>query len=217
MSPRATDPGSLRLFVGLPLSAVCRARARRLRPQFGARLPGAFRWVRPENHHLTLRFLGKTPTDRMEDLLNQLGQVSFAPFRLRFGGGGAFPGLKRPSVLWVGLARGREESVRLAAAVNEAVARADCENRTDRANIDERNSREFVPHLTIGRVKRGRGSDKAKAPWEDIVGELAAFQWPEMVVDRFVLWRSVLRPEGPEYVPLVEFAACGRGAWKGDR
>jgi len=68
-------------------------------------IPLDLRWVKPENIHLTLKFLGDTPRHIVDQLREAVDRVAAgrAEFTLQAGGLGVFPNLKRPRVLWVGL------------------------------------------------------------------------------------------------------------------
>ena len=202
-----TTAATYRLFIGIPLPESYREVAERLRPLLADRLPETFRWGRPENCHLTLRFLGDTPADRVASLQILLGEVCFERFCLQAGGGGFFPNIHRPSVLWAGLIQGAQACGQLARHINAALQEGGW------AGPDK----PFVPHLSVGRMGRGmrRGGvsagsgPKAKGPWENIARDLENVQWPEIPVDRFALWRSELGPGGPKYTVMAEFFASG--------
>ena len=91
----------LRLFVAVDLPA-------KLRPAVAglAQGIGGARWTRPEQLHVTLRFLGDTPEDRLVDLRARLRQVRMPGFELALRGTGVFPpaGTRKPArILWLGL------------------------------------------------------------------------------------------------------------------
>lgn len=97
----------------------------------------------PRNWHLTLRFLGDTPTHQRYRLVRELKCTHFGePFLVRFGGLGAFPHARRAGVLWLGVTAGAEELNALATAAEGAVRRAGL------AFAD----RPFRPHLTLSRI-----------------------------------------------------------------
>jgi len=189
---------ALRLFVAVDLSDE----AKRALSGLLSRLKGldsGVRWVAPENLHVTLKFLGNVEEGKVEAIRGALsGALSgFKPFAIRLKGLGAFPSAKRPRVVWMGVEEGNEELSALARAVEVALERLGF----------PREGREFVAHVTLGRVK-SRASG----------GLLRFLERPEGIpevrqeVREVVLMRSVLRPEGPEYTPLFKFPLGGRGA-----
>lgn len=117
------------------------------------RLPGLApgrtgpRWVRAEQWHVTLRFLGERTAD-LAARLAETGRAAVAGlsrFEIELGGLGGFPTPRRARVLWLGVQRGGEELEALAAAVESAVGRVGVEP-------DERG---FHPHVTLARAGRG--------------------------------------------------------------
>jgi 2'-5' RNA ligase len=152
---------------------------------------GAVRWSRPENLHVTLRFLGDVPRRRVPRIARGVGLATAAlpPFCMRLGRVGVFPNRRRPRV--VALAVGPEESLAgLAQAVDSAVALAGVA--PDRFR--------FRPHLTLGRM-RGRGLLPVTAP--------VTAEGQSLVVEEIVLFRSELSNRGATYTPLERIALGG--------
>ena len=184
----------MRCFIGLPLNETYQEILGQIIRQWKPRLRSRMTWTRPGNWHLTLKFLGETSPTQADALQKALLGSRHATFVFRGQGGGSFPtpGLsrRRPRVLWVGVGRGGHETRELAGQV---------ENLTADLGFP-REVRAFHPHLTVARVKQPE-----KDPWAEILDGFQSIAWPEMVVDRVVLWESRLTPRGPEYKPLVEW------------
>lgn len=148
---RATEARTLgvssvgeRMFLAVELDDTIRhALATRLEASLdGELLPG--RPVRPENWHITLRFLGTTTERQRDQLLAHLDQhLVVAPFRVRFRGLGAFPRELKASVLWLGIG-GEIEPLQKMAAI--------CEVAAQEAGF-EPEGRPFHPHLTLSRIR----------------------------------------------------------------
>ena len=171
-------PGSLREEIG-----------RLTTRHFESRLPG-FRWVKPENIHLTLRFLGEIDPARLESLAQAVSTAvaEFAPFNLTVESLGFFGSQKRPRVIWLGLSASQQLSA-LAREVESAVEEAGF-GRADKP---------FKAHLTLARLKR----PPASAPdWESIRTGLPS-SWPEWKVTRVEIIKSTLTPSGPIYETLA--------------
>ena len=141
---------AMRLFVALNLPKKERDRIYRVsRLLRECELP--VRWVEPEHYHVTLKFLGEVPEDRMDgvqDALNHVGSTT-VKLDLAVEGFGAFPTIRRPQVIWVGI----EPSPAL------RCLKQDVEWALMGCGF-ERETRAFHPHLTLGRAdaKGGAGA-----------------------------------------------------------
>jgi 2'-5' RNA ligase len=184
--PVAED-GKIRSFIAVDLSAPVRAALQRLRDQF-AQLKCEVRWVRVEGVHVTLKFLGLVEPARLEQIHTTLatGITGQPALRVRARGLGAFPNLRRPRVLWVGLEG--EGLAELAARVEEAMRRLDFEPE----------KRGFSPHITLGRVNGMRGWSRV----EELFKAQLSDDFGECIVDAVTIYRSTLRPDGAVYTPL---------------
>jgi len=147
-------------------------------------------WVKPENVHLTIRFLGDlgdSGVRRVCDSVARSAAAEPAP-RARLGALGAFPSLARPRVVWLGLAEGGEAAAALAHRVNDALAREGF-GPPDKP---------FRPHLTLARVREGaRGLEALRDPALPPPPE-ASF------LDRVAVMKSDLSPAGARYTALAE-------------
>src|ERR687894_2751667 len=105
------------------------------------------RWTRPENVHLTLKFLGDVRAESLDGIRVALGEVcaEHAPFDAVLAELGAFPSARLAKILWVGVGAGSERLRSLAADVDDALASLGF----------EREKRPYVPHLTLGRMRGG--------------------------------------------------------------
>jgi 2'-5' RNA ligase len=173
------------LFIAVPLTDDVRAGlVAHLTDSAGDRpLPG--KPVRPDNWHMTLRFLGQTDQLSYEKVLAALTEFEpERPFTVRFGGLGAFPRPARATVLWMAITTGADRLVRLAAVAEEVARRAGF------APED----RPFHPHLTLSRIR----------PHQDVrplVERVPAFP-ATLAVDRVVVYRSHLGRGGAKYEQL---------------
>ncbi len=182
----------MRAFIALPLPEQVRGPLAALQHQLDE--AGAdVKWVAPDQLHVTLKFLGEIPPPdaaAVETLLRSVAAQT-PSFALSAGAVGAFPSLRAPRVIWVGLTAGRERAIGLAQAI-EASGTA--------VPGWVREERPFAAHITLGRVRSPRGRDAlaaqmAKAVWE------APLPW---LVERMTLYQSVLGAGGSQYTPLAE-------------
>ena len=153
----------------------------------GLRVEGEARWVRPENIHLTLKFLGETPEDEIGEISSVLGKLAerHAPFELAPSGFGGFPRMDKAKVIWIGAKGDIERLLALA---------EDIETSLENLGF-ERESRGFSPHFTIGRAKKRPVKMEVERG-----AEIPAFEAKEMI-----LAKSETRKEGAIYTPLKTF------------
>lgn len=149
------------------------------------------KFTESENIHFTLKFLGEVSEDRVKEIegiiSNALGRTK--PFRVSVEGIGYFGKPEYIKTIWVDTGEGREELVKLARAMNEAL------------NDIRQEYREPKPHLTLGRVKSGRNREALL----DKIEELRHVKFGEMDVKLVKLKQSVLSREGPQYTDLRSF------------
>ena len=151
------------------------------------------RWVRPENVHLTLKFLGNVRKEILGDLCAALEEAcaGHAPFDVALVGFGAFPSAQRARILWAGVGVGSDQLRALATDLQDTLAPLGF----------EREERAFTPHLTLGRLR----SRPASFDLPTVAGVLG-FQ-----VRRVELTESTLSPEGAAYRTIKAFALKKRG------
>lgn len=149
-------------------------------------------WVKRDNLHYTLRFLGELEPSRAEAAARAGHEAvrGMAPFEAALGEPGAFPDFRRPRVLWIGLAEGGPPLRLLAASLEEALRREGF-GRADRP---------FAAHLTLGRV-REPGSPAGAEAASRLREERADGRFR---VDTLTVVRSQLNPRGSIYTPLAQ-------------
>lgn len=190
---------AVRCFIGLPLAAAQRQALDRMATQLAGSLCSRIGFTRPENWHITLRFLGDIAPDALPGLKQALAGVRMVPFELHLGTAGSFPALPRmgrgrpPQTLWLGLSRGAEQCAGLAADINRALAKAGFPS----------DDRPLRPHVTLGRVRSASPDDADD--WRAALAALNGESAGPALADRFVLWRSILGPGGPRYDQLSEY------------
>jgi RNA 2',3'-cyclic 3'-phosphodiesterase len=165
-----------RLFIALSLPSAVRD----VLAELAEPLPGVV-WTRPEQLHITLRFLGDVPEDRVETMMARLAGVQVAPFILPVEGVGAFPPNRPPRILWIGIGSGHPRLFQLRQRLDDALL----------ASGLQLDVRTFHPHVTLARVTEDAAA--ASTHWLHTHRSSAA---PPLRVESFDLYRSDLRPSG---------------------
>lgn len=150
------------------------------------------KWVEPKNIHLTLKFMGDIETDLIAKIKNILEDLSkiHRKFSATINELGAFPTSRSPRVIWAGIETGKENSISIA---------SDLENNLSKLGIPKE-ERDFVPHLTLGRVK----SPINRFKLSELLNKNKNISDLNFVADRIVLFKSTLTPKGPIYEAMIE-------------
>ncbi len=150
-------------------------------------------WVKTAGIHLTLKFLGNVRVGLIPVIEQQVRPV-FAmqpPVHIQVYGLGAFPSLARPRVIWVGL---KVSGQPLGILVKEL------ERELELLGF-KAEKRAFAPHLTLGRVRSGKGG----ADLVEEVRQRMTIAGPTFEADHAILFRSILKPSGAEYFAVSRF------------
>ncbi len=173
----------MRLFAGLPLPQQTALAVERWTADSRRRFP-RLAWVAASLLHISLHFFGEVGDEQAQALIEDLGGMQGAPVKARTGLLGRFPpGPGAPArVLYLALEQGAAGVCALQARYASRIARLGYQPE----------GRPFVPHVTLARVRRPQPG----------LESLCGGPQLDFVLDRLVLYQSVLRAGGPEYRPL---------------
>lgn len=145
------------------------------------------KWVRPENMHITLKFLGEVDERKLPEIFDSFEKslTNAQAFAFNLKDIGCFPNIRRPRVIWVGIERGKDELKILANTVDNFMAEFGF----------EREKRGFSAHLTIGRVRDTYGIETVTGRFDG-----TNFNTESCVIDEVVFFQSILKREGPTYI-----------------
>ena len=179
---------TIRLFVAVSISDQSRNAVSNLIQNFKSVSPGV-RWVKPENLHLTLKFLGNVEESKLSSLKNALdSSVSdLRLFQFDLTNLGCFPNIKRPRVLWIGIEDESKQIVRLHENIEEQFFKVDF----------PKEKRRLQPHLTVARVKDSRNSNSVLSEFQNY-----NFGRHTIEVADVLLMKSDLRQSGAIYTCL---------------
>ena len=187
----------MRLFVALEIPSAVRENLAALLKTLRAVSPQT-RWVRPENLHVTLKFIGEVAETKLAAIRSALaGARSDQPVTLDFRGLGFFPNDKHPRVFWAGIE----------ASPNLKTLAADIDRAAEKLGI-AREQRPFSPHLTLARFEPPGLPEKLRSA----IQENAARNFGTLRTTQFHLIESKLKPSGAEYTTLESFAFMTAGA-----
>ena len=149
-------------------------------------------WTQAEVQHLTLRFLGETPDNKIEPLITALGTIfnDVRRFQLTIDKLGVFGSHYKPTTLWLGF-QDFEVLKPIHERIEETLPTLGFE--ADHGN--------FVPHITLGRIKEIANKNKF---WQLFEHSQPTHQ-QTIDVKQIILYRSKLRPEGPVYTEMAHW------------
>jgi 2'-5' RNA ligase len=181
----------IRTFVGVEVSSSTRASAYRIVQRLESTGAG-YKWVRKDNLHITLNFLGDVDETIVPDVCKAIRQsVSRVPaFRVVSSGLGSFPSRQRPQVVWIGTHDGIESMIEL----NSRIADGLDDYRFPREN------REYQPHLTLGRLRRGGTWNQSLT---DLLNKFESYDAGATDVREIVVFSSFLEGDGPTYTAMA--------------
>ncbi len=147
------------------------------------------KWVRPENFHITLAFLGDLAEERISSLSDKLQKVSvlWKPFTIELSGVGVFRNIRNPSVIWIG--------------IKPSIPLNNLKYQVGEILLEEGlpvESGDFSPHLTFARLKK----KKYLKEIEQLVKKYENKEFESQRIDSFEFNQSILKPGGPVYKPV---------------
>ncbi|MBI5152319.1 RNA 2',3'-cyclic phosphodiesterase [Candidatus Peregrinibacteria bacterium] len=145
-----------------------------------------------KSSHLTLKFLGEVSDEKMPEIKEKLGRINFKKFRIELTEAGFFTDRNgHIRVIWVGLTS-PPELMQLQKEIEDAVSKYGAVK-----------TENFIPHLTLSRVKYANDKDLSRQIKNAKIKKL------EMEVEHFSLMQSQLSPTGPIYTELEKFGDGG--------
>ena len=184
---------TLRTFIAVDFPIEIKEKIIEITAYFQSKLPPAqIKWVEPDHMHLTLKFMGETPHDKLVQIKQSIHQVIsiFPSFEIEIKALGMYPNNQRPRVIWLGIN-----------AENYLIL---LHNQLDQALKGEgikSDRRPFSPHLTIGRVRRNADQESIIQIGK-ILSQFKIASLGSIKIDEILYYQSVLTPQGPIYTIL---------------
>jgi 2'-5' RNA ligase len=197
----AANPAAfLRLFIAIAVPPDVRQEIGRAQGQLRRNSPpGAVRWTRPDQFHVTLKFLGDVPAGQVEALKKSVSAVcaGFAAMQLSARGIGFFPNVQKPRVIWAGADDDSGQLAELFRQMDEAV----------RPFAPAEKPGKFAGHITLGRFKPGQRVSMVKLLERATRLRTLPFgAWQASAVE---IVRSELTSDGARHTPIAAFPLAG--------
>ncbi len=185
----------MRLFIALTLPDPVKLSLGRLQEKLKESRADV-KWVAVKNIHLTLKFLGEVPEDRIENISAAIQGVSAGvpAYQMRLSTVGAFPSVSSPRVIWAGIAEGGAQT--------EAIS-TQLETRLEAVGFPPE-ERPFTAHITLGRRRSSRNSGPLTQALKELQQRSAPPQ-EAFEINKVTLFKSTLSPQGPSYEALKEY------------
>lgn len=184
----------MRTFIAIELPEEIKTSLARI--QEALKQTGAdVKWVKPENIHLTLKFLGERDEKKIEKITAILEEVAKSKnvFEANISSIGAFPRINSPRVIWVGINKGSTETKEIAEELEEKTALLGI----------PKEDRPFSSHITIGRTRSDLNREELVQVMNDLASKFGQENL-ELRVTKITLFKSTLTPKGPVYEILKE-------------
>jgi 2'-5' RNA ligase len=173
----------MRAFLGIKISDQLKPRIIQIQDgldDFDVKL------VEKENLHFNLKFFGDIESEKVDKIKEIVEKVAaqFEPFEINVNGIGAFPSKSYVKVVWLDIKEGFQTFKSLGDMIENSLA-----------NMGIKKEEDFVPHLTLGRVKSGRNKTELLV----FLRKYEKIEVGKMMVDKLILFQSKLSPNGPAY------------------
>lgn len=182
----------MRVFLALEISPSVKEYLQGIIKIMASRITGV-RWVKSEGQHITLKFFGELDEAMVENIRTRLLSIDdkFEPFEATIKGIDAFPNKRRARVIVVTLEKGVDIAKAIFNDIEVALLPLGFEGE----------KRDYTPHITLGRKKEQSPILERDIPDLNGMG---------FIVDRLVMFRSTLTPQGAIYSPLWEIGFKSR-------
>lgn len=184
---------TIRAFIAIELTPELQEELSRVQAEL-KKSSADVKWIESKQIHLTLKFLGNISNRQAEETKKAMTKIAhhISTFRMSLSEIGAFPKIEYPRIIWVGVEEGRKQLKELNSMIENELGSLDFPKET----------KEFHPHVTLGRVK----SSKNKLALKQHIESIGFVSHNEIEIKQLTLFESILTPEGPLYTPLYKAA-----------
>ncbi len=179
-----------RLFIAINLDDLLKKQLSIILEDF-KKEESSVKWVEAHNLHITLKFLGDTPEEKIIHIKRALKDINYQSFSLKLKDPGCFPNTKQPRVVWLGISEGKDDLLKL---------NTEVENSLEKQGFPTEN-KDFKCHITLGRVKKF----KKIYAFEKFLKKIEGKDFIEQKIEHIDLMKSNLYPTGPVYEILEQY------------
>lgn len=180
-----------RTFIAVDFPNQVIEKINKLQKSLNGSASSIIRWIKPENIHLTLKFLGEVELEKVQIIEKNLDIIAneIEPFHLNLERIGAFPNWGHPRIVWIGIEKS-EPLYLLVKEIEKKMVVLGC----------QREIKPFSPHLTIGRVRDNVSLEDLQM-LEIKCHTLSRIE-DQIMITKIHLYKSDLHPLGPVYTLL---------------
>ena len=184
----------IRAFIAIELPAELKKELTELELQLKKNSPSVVKWVDPNSIHITLKFFGEISEDSVKEVLLVMEEAveSTSPFQLDISGIGAFPGMNRIQIVWLGVKGSLDKIAQLQQKIDSNAEKLGF----------PREAKKFTPHITLGRV-RDDASINERQRLGRILGDTTFAALHNVNVTAINLMKSQLTNSGPIYTCIA--------------
>jgi len=185
----------IRSFIAIELPEEVKSALQRLQAELTLPQYTFVKCVAPESIHVTLKFLGNISPQKVAEITKVMEQASqgVSPFQLQITDVGAFPNMRQPRVLWVGIKGELDKLIAWQKRIDNGLAPLGFAKET----------RPFAPHLTLARVRENCSPGDRRGLGELVIKTPVEVDY-KVAVNSLSLMKSQLSPGGAVYSRLAE-------------
>lgn len=185
----------IRSFIAIELPEEIKSELHQLQAELKITRHAFVKWVTPESIHITLKFMGNISSQKVAEIIRVMEEASqgVSSFQLKIGRLGAFPNLRQPRVLWLGIEGETDELAALQRRIDSGLVPLGFAQET----------RPFSPHLTLARL-REKTSPEERRQFGEFLMKAPPGLNHEFSISSISLMRSQLLPVGAVYNRLAE-------------
>jgi len=184
----------LRTFIAVDFPPETLTKIAKIIGYFKTQTPmDALKWVSAENLHLTIKFIGDIPKDKLVQIRMIIKEalVDKLPFKIGIGGLGMYPNKNNPRVIWLGVTY--DQTLRdIHHVLNHSLKNAGIEP----------DKRDYSPHITIARIRQ-RTQEETRQEIGATLSKFKVDSLGEIKINEIILYQSELTRKGPIYTPLL--------------
>ncbi|MFH1061297.1 MAG: RNA 2',3'-cyclic phosphodiesterase [Candidatus Omnitrophota bacterium] len=180
----------IRAFIALEISSELQEELKEIQKQL-MQLPGEIAWIRPENLHISIRFLGDITQEQVNIIvqINEKIAKKLKSFPISLSVLGVFPYISDPHILWAGIGSGYSQVTQINTLVSNELS-------SMKLKYEDKH---FHPHITLARIKSIKNKSELAEMIDKIKLRIASEE-----ISKLILYKSETTPKGAIYTKISE-------------